>query len=828
MTKNLLYLFFFFTFCLTGYAQEDINWKWSHQKPQGNALRWVKMWDSNNWYALGHSGTFIKTSDGGQTWMVSHKAGQYDMNEERYKDIYAVHFFDMNTGLVAGQGGHIARTTDGGFTWEQIDAVSPTTNFYNFHFINSNTGYLVGTISGRLMKTTNGGLTWTLNTALPSGTYYDVYSPDGITIIVSSTSGNIRRSTDGGLTWNTITGASSTLFALRFIDANIGWAAGSSSKVRYTTDGGLTWTDVSSGLPSGTTFYDIDFNGSAVYLTGNPMNIYKTTNMGSTWVPVDFLGSTQPWTTTYYSTSFFGDKFVTVGGLGLVNSAAGINPPAAHTTFIKSGNLYDIWAESTTGKVIAVGSPGSSTSFDQIIYSDNGGETWTKATVGNAIKSSHTEIVNEFLPEEELITSPAIFRAIDMVSPLTGYIVGQFGAVYKTTNGGVSWDSVVTPIGNVYLYDVDFVDENTGWVVGAAGNCWKTTDGGVNWSRQAIGLTSSINSISMVSATHGWFGSGSLYYTTNGGTTWGSQTTGMGIVYAVSAVDVNTAYIVSDINTVGKTTNGGINWTTLILPPGIGPYLLYGLDFRGEFGVISGAAGKIATTYDGGNTWLYTCINNITNYGARIAVQGNDTTSVFVVGSSGMVLKNANFLVPVELTSFSSSVNGNRVTLSWVTATETNNSGFAVERSSDGNFEQRGYVQGSGTTTAVSSYSYSEDIKTGRYIYRLKQIDYDGSFSYSDEISVEISAPYEYTLEQNYPNPFNPSTSIKYQIPAEGFVTINIYDINGGKISSLINQVQKAGRYEIIFDASDFSSGIYFYKMASGSYTSVRKMILVK
>jgi hypothetical protein len=110
----------------------------------------------------------------------------------------------------------------------------------------------------------------------------------------------------------------------------------------------------------------------------------------------------------------------------------------------------------------------------------------------------------------------------------------------------------------------------------------------------------------------------------------------------------------------------------------------------------------------------------------------------------------------------------------------------------------------------------------------LKQVDYDGTFAYSPEINVDIEAPKVFALEQNYPNPFNPTTSIKYSIAKEGFVNISIYNALGEKVGSLVNELKKAGNYEINFDAREFASGIYFYRMESGSFISIKKMMLIK
>jgi len=188
------------------------------------------------------------------------------------------------------------------------------------------------------------------------------------------------------------------------------------------------------------------------------------------------------------------------------------------------------------------------------------------------------------------------------------------------------------------------------------------------------------------------------------------------------------------------------------------------------------------------------------------------------------------YVVPVELTSFAADIADDNVQLNWRTATEINNQGFEIQRrTGDGEFEKVGFVPGHGTTTDIQTYSYVDSkVASGKYTYRLKQIDFNGTFEYSDAVAVEVTAPLEFTLEQNYPNPFNPSTVIKYSIPENGFVSLVVYNLLGEKVASLVNGVQDAGRYEISFDASNFASGIYVYSLKSGSFSSVKKMLLMK
>jgi hypothetical protein len=186
--------------------------------------------------------------------------------------------------------------------------------------------------------------------------------------------------------------------------------------------------------------------------------------------------------------------------------------------------------------------------------------------------------------------------------------------------------------------------------------------------------------------------------------------------------------------------------------------------------------------------------------------------------------------IPVELSSFTAAVNNNNVELKWNTATETNNQGFDVERKTgNGSFEKIGFVAGFGTTTEPKAYSYSDvNVNATEYTYRLKQVDFDGSYEYSNEVNVVVELPIEYALEQNYPNPFNPSTTIKYSIPEDGFVKLAVYNMLGEQVASLIESNQKAGRYEISFNAENLASGVYIYRLESANYTASKKLMLLR
>ena len=192
-------------------------------------------------------------------------------------------------------------------------------------------------------------------------------------------------------------------------------------------------------------------------------------------------------------------------------------------------------------------------------------------------------------------------------------------------------------------------------------------------------------------------------------------------------------------------------------------------------------------------------------------------------------------VIPVELTSFAATSNNSEVVLDWSTATEINNSGFEIERSADNkDFQRIAFIEGKGTTSERVNYSYVDgSVENGTYFYRLKQVDFDGTFEYSSVVEVEVIAPAEFALEQNYPNPFNPTTTIKFSVPTQANVTIKLYNTLGQQVAQVLNSTFDAGRHSVEFNASNLTSGVYLYSVeASGidgnSFVATKKMMLLK
>jgi hypothetical protein len=219
---------------------------------------------------------------------------------------------------------------------------------------------------------------------------------------------------------------------------------------------------------------------------------------------------------------------------------------------------------------------------------------------------------------------------------------------------------------------------------------------------------------------------------------------------------------------------------------------------------------------------------------AVTAYVGGLTTNITVQASH--INNIPNDPMPIELTSFTGNVGNKRdIILNWNTATETNNKGFEIERKNGTEtWSKVGYIDGKGTTTTPTSYKF-EDLKlsTGKYNYRLKQIDFNGNFEYFNlKGTIEVGVPNKYDISQNYPNPFNPTTKVDFDLPFDSKVTMKLYDMSGREVMTLVNEAKTAGYYTVQMNMGNLSSGAYFYRInANGggqNYVATKKMMLIK
>ena len=256
-----------------------------------------------------------------------------------------------------------------------------------------------------------------------------------------------------------------------------------------------------------------------------------------------------------------------------------------------------------------------------------------------------------------------------------------------------------------------------------------------------------------------------------------------------------------------------------------------------QLGPISPEAdARIGKSDDGGTTWVPSIVAGTGAGQYALNTTLNTLTLYGQTSFSYFVMSDLDNLVPVELSSFSASVNRRVVNLNWSTVTEVNNSGFEIERkeASSQSYSKIGFVQGNGTTSSAKNYTYEDrNLSTGKYNYRLKQMDYNGNYKYYELSSlVDVGIPTKFDISQNYPNPFNPSTKINFDLPFDSKVQIKVFDMTGREMAQILNESKSAGYYTAQFNASSLSSGIYFYQInATGgnqSFVRTMKMVLVK
>ena len=240
--------------------------------------------------------------------------------------------------------------------------------------------------------------------------------------------------------------------------------------------------------------------------------------------------------------------------------------------------------------------------------------------------------------------------------------------------------------------------------------------------------------------------------------------------------------------------------------------------------------------YDGIQTNWVNEIMDLTNYNTsqvklkfELKTDGSMVQDGWFVDDISVVVYG---IVPVELSSFNAIAQEDNVMLSWITSTETNNMGFDIEKreiKSNSSWQKLGFVNGNGTTTEKSSYSYiDKNPFDGKSYYRLKQIDFDGSSKIYNAVEVDFETVKEYSLSQNYPNPFNPSTEIIYTLAKSGNITLKVYNLLGSEVATLVNGFMESGKHSAKFKAKDYTSGVYFYTIKADNFTSTRKMMLMK
>lgn len=824
MKKRFSFILIIVVLCFSAFlSAQNFDWEWQNPLPTGADHNDAIILSPNKFMLFGNGGSFLVSTNQGLSWAVR-------TLETDNRDIYTATFVDQNIGYVAGTGGLIMKTTDGGDTW--VEQNSGTTNvLWDVDFISADTGFVVGA-AGIMLYTTNGGTNWT-STTYGTTTLYKVHfvnSTLGFIGSASATTGRLLRTTNGGATWENITanisGLDGTVRGIHFVDENTGWISNTTGRIFKTTNGGATGSQVYY-FGSSTNIYEVKFidanNGYAILTAGR---VLKTTDGGSNW--------------TLTQTSATKNLF----GLGIPGVQSELTTPVLiggdAGTIIQSLDDGATWQvihyaasqeilqrihfpTENTGFAVG-GSITSGNQFGDILKTTDGGITWTKLAFDPGYRVYSVFFMNENV----------------------GYIgvQGPTG-VYKTTDGGQNWVPLNTNTGvaSSIIYDIKFFDENLGFAMYSGGQVARTTDGGSTWSPISAGWGNAAGyEIFVVNSSVIYIcgAGGRVSKSTNGGLTFSQlPSLGTATLYGLHFFDENNGFIAASGGRVFKTTNG-LNFTEFFLPVNS---IMYTIRFvNNNIGWVGGA-GFLYYTEDGGDTWVQSDISIGTSQSIRdIRFAGN---RMWVAGTDGMIVRGyGDPQIPVELTSFFASVSNGNVLLNWSTATEVNNYGFEVQRAEwsnisgekDASWSQLGFVTGTGTSSEMTSYTFMDDnVQPGKYFYRLKQVDFNGAYEYSNIIEVDVLPPGEFVLHQNYPNPFNPSTKISYNIPSSSSVKIEIFSITGEKIASIVSGVQEAGYYTVELNSVllNIASGVYFYRMTAvdnygKQFTDTKKLLLMK
>ncbi|HRN26815.1 MAG TPA: YCF48-related protein [Ignavibacteriaceae bacterium] len=729
--------------------------------------------NSDTGWAVGLYGAVIKTTNGGINWQtIESSTGEI---------LLKVHSFNGQVVIAVGHNGTIIRSTDGGDSFTLLTGIT-TQELWGVKMLNDTLGWICGR-NQTLLKTTDAGLTWQPVTTGFNYHYWSFDFLDNNHFMIACSLGKILKTTNGGTSW-TLSQAGNTedLYTIDVIDTLHIAAAGSFGKNVYSSDGGNTWTE--NQYTSLSINWIQYINKDTGYITIGTVHLHKTTNRGQSWFNPGF-GATGEWQFELLDENL---------GYGV---GAGLTVTKTEDGFYTGENLF---------------------------LNDNWNDVFfITETTGFALSGAFYKTIDGGINWGKISNVPGGYDILFLDS-LTGFLGSN--SIYKTTNGGEIWYQT---IGTGQTSKMFFTNTLLGWAVGGR-NIYKSTDGGETWEIKFTHVSSSFNGISFSDSLNGWVSGGRPQKTTNGGITWIEQTNTLlwnsDDVYFSNQDTCWFAKYSTINNSFFKTTDSGLNW--IAIPEVIGARKFYFFPDPVHWVIIGFSQYYITNDY--GNNWFEFTEDVPTGLISFYAPTNN---LGYAVGNNGLILKyDDTTYIPVELISFEGKLGSNEIILSWITVSELNNQGYYIEKSFDKiNWQTLTFIYGKGTTTEINYYSFKDNQPiNGKNYYRLKQVDFNGTFSYSEIIAVRYeNFPLTLELFQNYPNPFNPNTSIKYSISKTEFVNISLYTILGDKVTELINEEKQPGSYTVTLNANNLSSGIYFYKMLTSSgFTAVNKLIIVK
>jgi len=708
----------------------------------------------------------IRTTDGGSTW-ISQSSGTE-------KFLYGVSFIDANTGTAVGEFGSILRTTNGGSLWWNQSNGTFAENTFNWLYAVSCSNSSVGIAVGAW---------WYPPTDIP---------PPVLTQILNTT--------NGGSSWDKyVSSRLDPLHGVSLVGANIGTAVGGHGTIIRTTDGGSTWPIFQE---SGTTnsLRAVSFTtANSGTIVGTNGTILHTTD-GSTWI-----SQTSGTTASLYAVSEIdANTAIVVGENGMILRTNSLMLNSFPNSFVP--------ALAVSGTKLFAGTYSAG-----VFLSTNNSTSWIDVNTG--------------------LTNKNIWS---LVSNGANLFVGTDEGVFLSTNSGTSWNAVNNGLTNEYVWPLTISPDGYGgtnlFAGTSGGGVFLSTNSGTEWVPVNSGLTE--NTIWSLGAIRDETGStrlfagtsGSIFLSTDNGSNW----TKLNIelltthVYAFAVIGSN-LFAGSKGDGVFLSTDYGANWIQVnngLTNTNVGSFAV-----SGTYLFAGTREGGVFISSNNGTSWAEVNTGSANKNIWSLAVNG----AYLFAGSdgSGVWTRPLTEVLPVELVSFNVTSGDKTAAISWSTATEVNNYGFEVERRFVGEEKLKwakiAFVQGAGSSSSPKQYSFTDQpLAAGHYAYRLKQIDSDGSFKYSQTVEAVIETPKLFLLGQNYPNPFNPSTTITFDLPMKSLVTLKVFDLMGREVATIVSGELSAGNHTRQWNAANMSSGIYFYRLQAGSSIATKKLVLLK
>lgn len=764
----------------------------------------------------------LKTTDYGITWT---KCLDWSYNNQRAIQKVRIDPGNYNIIWAATTEGTF-KSTDAGQTWNQMHNVLMATDVV-INPINSNIVYEacgnLNSAGNGIYRTTNGGSSWVeLTNGLPANyggkALLEIYQSNPQIIFASIGNGSssgagtwLCKSTNGGDSWSIINTTDYSTYQ--------GW---------YSHWVGVNPTNQNLVLAGG-------------------IDVFKSTNGGTTL--------TQK---SYWYNWYFG-----------VTPPGGPEGPPDYV----HADQHSITYHPTNPNIVYLGTDGG------VFRSTDGGETFAGCNGGFQTTQFYSQFASSFTSSNIGIgglqdNATAIYLGTDAWKRVIGgdgcacginpnnqnimYGTYTYLTLYKSTNLGDNFNGITPPNSSGAGFYAPFVicRSNPNILYAGSNFVHKSTNEGSGWT--IVNGGQSLDGNPLLAMTVSNFSTDTLYVTTspissrgnvfvsfNGGTSWTNITGILPDRYLtdIAIAPYNASIVYVTVAGYGnshlfKSINAGQSWIDVgsSLPDAPGYSVI--VDPENQNNVFFGNDITVYASTDAGNSWFeysnglpeasFIYDLNIVNVNHRLRV---------VTHGNGVYEADIDLVVPVELVFFTAKNENNKIKLNWSTATELNNNGFEIERSIDNKeFITRGFVKGFGTSTEPHEYAFTEDALNGKLYYRLKQIDYNGDYNYSNVIEINSFYASNFELFQNYPNPFNPITKIKFTISdliasetkQSQQVTLKVYDIVGNEITTLVNEEKSIGSYEIEWNASSLASGIYYYQLRAGDFVETKKMILLK